>query len=194
MVIGTCRARSAMLLVIFNGALAIAQNSTNLNLNIDLGDSNNSVANAFVLGQTGSVGPLGNAALVITSSSVTNPNNPGQSVQIAMELAFNEADTIAISFTDDDPNFPFPGTLAMSGTITGGTGAYAGASGSLNLTITKQDGTGWAESTTTGSGTVTVGSKTTPIALSNFQGWCCYWTTRPDSYFWVTTNLTYHAL
>ncbi len=178
---GTCRSRSAMLLplAIFGGALAVAQSSTGINLNINVGNTDLNVSNALVLGQTGSVGPLGNAALVITSSSEPNVNGTiGTPTQVTMELAFNEVDTIAISFTDNDPNFPMGGTLAMSGTITGGTGAYAGASGSLDLTITKADGALWSTATTTGSGMVTVGSTTTPITLSNFQGWCCGWATR----------------
>jgi uncharacterized protein (TIGR03437 family) len=116
---------------------------------------------------------MGNAALMMTSSSGqldVNANYIGPA-QITFELAFNEADTIVISFTTTDPNFnPIPvitsgGPLTLSGgTITGGTGAYAGASGSLDLTV---------GSTSSGSGTLSVGGTTTPLTLSNFHGACC---------------------
>jgi uncharacterized protein (TIGR03437 family) len=57
--------------------------------------------------------------------------------------------------------------LSLSGgTITGGTGAYAGASGSLSLNFTLAN----SVYTTTGSGSVTVGSNTTPLTLTNFHG------------------------
>lgn len=160
-----------------------AQTSTNINLNVNQGNGNLFESNALVLGQSGSVGPLGNASLAITSSSAPTDNGNTGTWQVTMELAFNEADTIAISFSDSDPSFPMAGTLNMSGTITAGTGAYAGASGSLNLTIAKQDGAGWATSTTNGSGTVTVGGTSTPLTLSNFQGWCCEWPTLATPYF-----------
>jgi hypothetical protein len=67
-----------------------------------------------------------------------NPNVAQDAAQITLTLAFNEADTITISYTESDPNFYVPQTFTMSGgTITGGTGAYAGATGSLDLTFAK---------------------------------------------------------
>jgi uncharacterized protein (TIGR03437 family) len=154
----------------------MAQTSTNINLTLAYGDpSGFSIVDQLLLEQAGSAGSLGPATLVITSSSGPNPNAGPGPTQVTLELAFNEVDTIAISFTESDPNFAAPATVTMSGgTITGGTGAYTGATGSLDLTIVKDSaGAYWSTSTTNGSGTVTVGNTTIPLTLSNFRGWCC---------------------
>jgi len=138
--------------------------------------------------QTGSVGKLGYASLVFTSSSGgfnDSNNNYGGPTQITAELAFNEMDTIAISFTyPDGGDFSSVATLNFSGgTVTGGSGAYAGASGSLALTIVKDDAAAfWTTSTTTGSGNVIVGGNTIPLTLTSFRGWCCGWETRQRIY------------
>ncbi len=170
----------------FRAVTAIAQTSSNINLNLTVGNGGNVSSNTLILAQTGSVGSLGNAALVMTGSSqpigdsgLTGP------VQVTFELAYNEVDTIAISFAESDPNFAFPTTVTMSGgTITGGTGAYAGAAGSLDLTIVKDSaGALWSTSTTSGSGTLIVGGNTMPLTLTNFRGWCCGWATREEDYF-----------
>lgn len=174
--------------------LALAQTSTNINLNLTpVNDGGENVSNTLILGQTGSVGPLGNAALVMMSSTAaigdTGITGP---LQVTFELAFNERDTIAISFTESDPNALTPTTIALSGgTITGGTGAYAGASGSLDLNIVKDSaGAGWSTSTTSGSGMVTVGGSTSPFMLTNFRGWCCAWPTREEDFFAVQINVS----
>lgn len=119
---------------------AFAQTSTNINLNLK-GNSDAPVnwEDVLVLAQTGPVGSLGYASLVFTSSSGGSESNLGGPTQITAELAFNEADTIAISFTyPNGGDFMTAPTLNLSGgTITNGTGAYAGASGSLELTFVK---------------------------------------------------------
>jgi uncharacterized protein (TIGR03437 family) len=167
-------------LAAFGALPARAQSSTNINLNLNRGNIAFADANFFVMGQTGSVGSLGEAALVFTSSTVPI-NNGGLTgpVQITMELAFNERDALSISFTESDPNFVSPTSFMMSGgSVTGGTGAYASATGSLDLTVTKDAagaGVTWSTSTTTGSGTLVVGGASTPLILTNFRGWCCEW-------------------
>jgi uncharacterized protein (TIGR03437 family) len=122
---------------------------------------------------------MNSSAAPITNSGITGP------LQLTFQLAFNEADTIAISFNDSDPNvlFNLPATLS-GGTISGGTGAYAGASGSLDLTIAAGSG----GTITTGSGTLTTQNGTIPLALTNFRGQCCVGATREQDYF--TTPVT----
>ncbi len=181
------RAFAALSFSLFGAAMVLAQTSTNFNLNLALGnDGGDTWSHTLFLGQTGSVGSLGNATLVMTGnagpigdSGITGP------VQVTFELAFNALDTIAISFTESDPNFATPTTVTMTGgTITGGAGAYAGATGSLDLTIVKDSaGAFWSTSTTSGSGTLTVGGSSTPLTLTKFRGWCCGWATREEDYF-----------
>lgn len=172
-------------LVAFGAMQAIAQ--TNINVNLVFGNGGGpNTSNTLILAQTGSVGSLGKAALVMTSSSAPIGNGGIMGpAQASFELAFNEIDTIAISFSEPDPNFATATTVVMTGgTITGGTGAYAGASGSLDLTIVKDSaGAFWSTSTTSGSGSLTVGGSTTPLTLSNFRGWCCGWATREEDFY-----------
>ncbi len=174
--------------LLLGGLIAPAQSSMNFSVNLTLGNGGPNWSNTLILAQTGSVRSLGNATLVMTgnsgpigSSGIMGP------VQVTFELAFNEIDTITIAYTMSDPNFADQThtTVAMTGgTITGGTGAYAGATGSLDLTITKDSaGALWSTSTTTGSGTLTAAGSTTPLTLTNFRGWCCGWPTREEDYF-----------
>jgi len=174
--------------------LVAAQTSTNINLIITRVDAGGqSISNVNILGQTGSVGQLGNAALVMTSSTAPiGDNGITGPLEVKFELAFNERDTLAVSFTESDPNALMPTTIALSGgTITGVTGAYGGAGGSLDLNIVKDSaGAGWSTSTTSGSGTVTVAGSTTPLVLTNFRGWCCGWPTREEDIFAAQINVS----
>jgi uncharacterized protein (TIGR03437 family) len=182
-------ARVGLLWVASGAVVAWAQTTTSINLNLKGNSATFNWENALALAQTGSVGTLGYASLVFTGSSGAFSDNTNSSfggpTQITAELAFNETDTIAISFTY--PNGGDFGTIAAlnfsGGTITGGTGAYAGASGSLNLTIVKDDAAAlWTTTTTTGSGSVIAGGNTIPLTLTKFRGWCCGWSTRERNY------------
>jgi uncharacterized protein (TIGR03437 family) len=156
-------------------ATALAQTSTNITLNLNFNDSSSPgliLTNWLVLTQSGFVGPLGNATLVSTSSTMPNPNLTSQSPsRITLTLAFNEADAITISYTESDHDFYVPQTFTMSGgTITGGTGAYAGATGSIDLSVVKDGNTPFATATTTGSGNLSIVGHATSLTLSNFRG------------------------
>lgn len=183
------RVTGSLSIALFGAAIVLAQTSTNINVNLTFNGGGPNSSNTLTLAQTGSVGALGNATLVMTSNSGPIGNNGGTGpVQVTFELAFNQIDTIAISFTESDPNFASPTTVTMSGgTITGGAGAYAGATGSLDLTNVKDfPGAALSNSTTTGSGTLIVGGKTTPLTLTNFRGLCCGWATREEDYYVMT--------
>jgi uncharacterized protein (TIGR03437 family) len=153
------------------GSPARAQNSTNISLDLSGSNQNGglslSIENWVSIGQTGNVAPLGNANLTVTSSSAPVVNSTAASpAQVTAALAFSEADALAISFTLSDPNFLQNTPIMMpGGVITGGTGAYAGASGSLDLSIVNFG--------VTGTGSLILGGKTTALTLSNFQGACC---------------------
>lgn len=116
---------------------------------------------------TGSAGSLGSATLSLHSLAPGPMGPVSTPIQFTGALNFNAIDSFSFSFTVDDPNFwnTFPDPQWTGGTITGGTGTYAGATGSfdeLNLQQSPQ-----------GSGTITVGGKTIQLNLTNFTGATC---------------------
>jgi uncharacterized protein (TIGR03437 family) len=143
--------------------------TTNVTFNLTETVQTHSVPNQFSVVETGSAGPLGNATLSMSSTPTITPSS-GQFVApilFTATLSFNQTDSIVAVFADNDVNFLNDSPLSLSGgTITDGTGAYTGAFGSLSLNFTLAKGV----YTTTGSGSVTVGSKTTPLTLTNFHG------------------------
>ena len=172
---------SCFLLGAIGAVVTLAQNLT---LDIAVKTETSTSSNSFTLAQTGSVGALGNGTLFskssfwpIVSSGIGGP------AQVAIQLSFNAADSISISYAQSDPLFDFPQTVTFSGgKITGGTGAYAGATGSLDLTVVKDGNTRFANASTTGSGSVTVGSVTTPLTLTGFRGTCCGYPTLEEDF------------
>jgi hypothetical protein len=171
---------AAFLLVLLGAAPVLAQKTTNFTFDyfalfgpyVTIQSTSEDV---FAYGLTGSAGTLGNATLVIHTAINFGTNgllNPGQATA---GLYFNAIDSISINFTWDVMASLAPlnaltnGTITgalTGGTITGGTGAYAGASGSLDLMSQASGAIG-------GSGSVTVGSKTTPLNLTGFNGVVC---------------------
>jgi uncharacterized protein (TIGR03437 family) len=143
--------------------------TTNITLNLTQTNQTHSVPNQFSVVETGSVGSLGPATLSMSSTPAIDSNaNFVAPILFTATLYFNQADSIVAVFMDNDVNFLNESPLTLSGgTITDGTGAYAGAFGSLSLNFTMGANNVY---TTTGSGSVTVGSKTTPLTLTNFHG------------------------
>jgi uncharacterized protein (TIGR03437 family) len=118
---------------------------------------------SVVYGLTGSAGSLGNATLKI-NAVFDNQNGPVSPGHATAGLYFNASDSISVNFTFNDLTSPLLAILTGE-TITGGTGAYVGASGSLDL-IPQPSSLG-------GSGSVTVGGKTTALNLTGFNGIVC---------------------
>jgi hypothetical protein len=136
------------LLGLLGAVSALAQKTTNF---------------TFDYGLTGSAGSLGKATLVIHSVVQLGTNGPLSPAQAIAGLYFNAIDSITINFTwNNATSTPLPKALT-GGTITGGTGAYAGANGSLDFIVEASGAKG-------GSGSVTVGGKTTLLNLTGFYG------------------------
>lgn len=155
-----------LFLAAFGGVLALGQSIT---MDIALPNPTSFSSNAFLVSQTGFAGPLGNATLVSNSSATIIANGAFVGpAQVTLGLYFNELDSIAINYTESNPSFYSAPTVTMSGgTITGGTGAYAGASGSLDLTVVKDI---YGNAVTTGTGTLIVAGNSVPLTLTNFAG------------------------
>ncbi len=145
-----------------------AQSTTNVTLNLTFSSIGATVLNQMNAVESGSAGSLGNATLYITSSQPKSSGALQGPVQVTAQLFFDQLDSITASFTESNVNFAASPPFTISGgTITGGTGMYGGASGSLSLTF-NQNANGVY--TTTGSGSVTVNGTTTQLTLSNFAG------------------------
>ena len=143
--------------------------TTNITLNLTQTNQMHSVLNQFSVVETGSAGALGPATLSMSSTPTIDTNgNFIAPILFTATLYFNQNDSIVAVFMDNDVNFLNESPLTLSGgTITDGTGAFTGAFGSLTLNFAMGANNVY---TTTGSGSVTVGSKTTPLTLTNFHG------------------------
>jgi uncharacterized protein (TIGR03437 family) len=163
------------------------QTTTSVNLNFTATSQVHTNPNALAFEGTGSVGSLGNATLYVTSPGVYNGPTGVliPPVTFTGSLIFDQNDAINLGFSVTDINIPTEQTFSLSGgTITGGTGAYAGATGSLSLTFTQTAGNvngnnGFgAVYGLTGSGSVTAHGTTTALTLKNFpaEGNCPFCT------------------
>ena len=112
--------------------------TTNITLNLTATNQTNSVPNSFSVVETGSAGPLGPATLSMSSTPTIDTNgNFIAPILFTATLSFNQTDSIVAVFMDNDLNVFKESPLTLSGgTITDGTGAYKGASGSLSLNFT----------------------------------------------------------
>src|SRR5215471_5007924 len=127
---------STLCLMLFAAPALRGQTTTNVNFDIVLTFSQDTAENLLIVAESGSVGSLGNASLAISAVGTIQNNSVTAPIQIAGGLYFNAIDSITFNFSSNDPNFfKNPVTSLSGGTITGGTGAYAGAAGSLNLTF-----------------------------------------------------------
>jgi uncharacterized protein (TIGR03437 family) len=143
--------------------------TTNITLNLAQTNQTHSVPNSFTVVETGSAGPLGPATLSMSSTPAIDSNAQLVApILFTATLSFNQTDSIVAVFMTNDVNVFNESPLTLSGgTITDGTGAFTGAFGSLSLNFTMGPTNSYI---TTGSGSVTVGSKTTALNLTNFHG------------------------
>jgi uncharacterized protein (TIGR03437 family) len=146
---------------------ALAQKTTSISLsNIGGMTSLVTAGRSVSLGGTGAVNPLGNASVTFSGSQdqVTTGLTQG-----TFTFFFNRLDSFSVSVPPQLVSKVT--TLALPGTITGGTGAYSGATGSVTYTFTYTGVTSNSGTfTLSGSGNITVGKTTTAISLVNFSG------------------------
>jgi uncharacterized protein (TIGR03437 family) len=117
------------------------------------------------LNGTGTVSPFGSAGVSFSGSQ----NLGTAMIQGTFTFSFNRLDSFNVTGT---PQFVSKmATIILPGAISGGTGTYSGATGSVtynfNYTATSSSvGT----FTFSGAGNITVGQTTTPITLTGFNG------------------------
>lgn len=129
----------ALTLFLSAGISADAQ-STALTLSFT-GTGNGSSA-GFLLNGTGTVTPLGSTRIQVNGTPV------GSNTSISFEFFVQDNSTLAAEATVATT----PGTLTGTATIDGGTGAYAGATGSFTFTLTAPFGSQILPFTLTASG------------------------------------------
>ena len=116
---------------------------------------------------TGTITPLGNATVSFTGSQDQTTTNL---IQGSLTFFFNRLDSFSVS-VPNQAVFGRAANLTVSGPISGGTGAYKGATGSLTYTFKYAATTSSSGNfTLTGSGSIKVGQTTTPISLASFSG------------------------
>jgi uncharacterized protein (TIGR03437 family) len=157
-------AEAVICLFAFTMGLASAQTTTPIVITNATGMQPSYVRPVSISG-SGTISPLGTAAASFTGSQDQNIGT----IQGAFTFSFSRLDSFNVKVT------PQPVTkmtsLNLSGSISGGTGAYSGATGSVTLTF-KYTGTTSSAGffTLTGSGKITVGTTTTSITLAGFNG------------------------
>ena len=118
------------------------------------------------LSGTGAVSPLGNAT--VNFSGFKDQLTTGL-IQGTFTFFFNRVDSFSVTVPAQAVGKT--ASLTLPGSITAGTGAYLGATGSVDCTFKYTASTSSAGTfTLTGSGSMTVGQTTTAISLVNFAG------------------------
>ena len=147
---------------------ASAQTTTPININL----SGTSMLAGVIAGSAagnGTVNPLGNAAVGLATTQAVDANfRPLGPVQDAVTFSFNRLDSFSVTATS--PDLSNANVATFPGTISGGTGAYNGASGSGTFTVTVVNrGAGGTSAllTLSGRASIKVGQTTTAISLAN---------------------------
>jgi len=108
------------------------------------------------------VTPFGNATgeITITVPVDQNETRTGDPYQATLAFFFNELDSFTVNGSLPSIKTGVPETFTA--TVVGGTGAFSGAFGSVNLTLTLGNG-----GTLAGNGNITVAQKTTAISVQS---------------------------
>ena len=141
---------------------ALAQQTTSISLNLNLTTQMRPQRSTLLANRT--VAPFG---VVAISVDVTHPRAQGGAAtgddQGTISFVFNRLDSFDVSV--DIPNAPASGPLPKTfmGNITGGKGAYKGATGSVSFNLSPDNA---GNPTLQGNGSVTASGKTTSFTLS----------------------------
>lgn len=95
-------------LALLGTVAALAQTSTDVTFDFTFTPGSNTAEHIFVIAETGSADPLGNATLRISGIAPLSTNGFSTPIQLTAALYFNQIDSVNISFTVNDPNFLTP--------------------------------------------------------------------------------------
>jgi uncharacterized protein (TIGR03437 family) len=141
---------------------AFAQTTTPITLSNITGMSEAApVGRPVSLTGTGTLTPFGSAAVSFSGTQ----DQLTELTQGTFTFSLNRLDSFSVTGSPQSVNRAT--TLSLPGAITGGTGVFSGATGSVNYTFTYTGKSSSAGSfTLTGSGNITVGQTTTAITLA----------------------------
>jgi uncharacterized protein (TIGR03437 family) len=145
---------------------AFAQTTTPINIvNVSGTIAQAPIVRPVSLSGTGTLTPLGSAAVTFSGSQDQRTGL----IQGTFTFFLNRLDSFTVSATPQSVGKMT--TLSLSGPITGGTGAFSGATGSLNYTFKFTANTSSSGAfTLTGSGNIAVGQTKTAITQLSFNG------------------------
>jgi uncharacterized protein (TIGR03437 family) len=158
--------RSLTATALFALGPAFAQTTTPITIeNVSGATTMGPIVRPVSLNGTGTVNPLGSAAVTFTGSQDQSTGL----TQGTFTFYLNRLDSFSVTAAPQSVGKMT--TLNLPGPISGGTGAFSGAKGSITYTFkftanTSSSGT----FTLTGSGNITVGATTTAITLAGFNG------------------------
>ena len=148
--------------IICGASIALAQTSSvNISANFTTTET---LTNRTTGYSAANVAPVGNATIRMdTSQPVDASGNPTAAATGTVSFNFNRLDSFSVSI-----NIPVSSTGSnISGTISAGSGAYKGATGTANLSIARGSSGAY---TISGTGNVTASGKTTAFSFSNSSG------------------------
>ena len=164
----------ALTAIVVSGAFA--QKTTNFTYTITITDEKVTTTRHAEGSGVGSLGALGLVNIHVELAQGLAPNvNPPSALEDfkgTISFVFNRLDSFDVAVTVPNGNGNPP---PINGTITGGKGAYQGATGSVTFTITGMNATQPRTGTFFGgyqiaaTGSVTAGGKTTTLSLSASQ-------------------------
>ena len=157
----TCR-RAFSLAAVLLAVTAFAQQSTNVNLNITLTTQTRPQRSIAVANR--SVSPFGVVAIRIDVTHLRGTSgNAASNDQGTITFALNRVDRFDVSV--EIPNGPGTGggSKTFTSNISGGSGAYQGATGTVSFTLGADN---FGNNILSGNGSVTASGKTTPFSLS----------------------------
>lgn len=116
---------------------------------------------------SGMISGIGSTAMRVELVQAPSPQGPVGSGKAVITMATNRRDSFQVTFDFPEPAVPGQAFLSFTGVgqISGGTGAYQGATGTGTFRITSSSNIRWFAS---GSGSVTVGSQATSFVITNF--------------------------
>jgi uncharacterized protein (TIGR03437 family) len=154
----TCRLFAAAFLISYP---AFAQTTTPITLSNITGMSEaGPIGRPVSLSGTGTVAPFGSAAVSFSGTQ----DQLTELTQGTFTFSLNRLDSFSV--TGSPQPVSKATTITLPGPITGGTGVFSGATGSVNYTFTYAGKTSSSGTfTLSGSGNITVGQTTTPITL-----------------------------
>lgn len=148
-------------------SVATAQKTTDISGTLIVPELPSTASLTRISAGSGMISGIGSTAMRVELVQAPSPQGPVGTGKALITMATNRRDSFQVTFDFPDPAVPGQAFLSFTGAgqISGGTGAYQGATGTGTFRITSSSNIRWFAS---GSGSVTVGSQATSFVITNF--------------------------